>query len=137
MITKLSHSTFYVSDQEKAKQFYVDKLGFEIRTDMTMDGFRWLTVGPRGQQDVNIVLYQAAAGPMMDEETAGHLRALLDRGMMGPGVFDTDDCQAAYDEMLAKGVEFMSPPQQQPYGIEAIFRDGCGNWFSLTQRISM
>jgi catechol 2,3-dioxygenase-like lactoylglutathione lyase family enzyme len=134
MITKLSHSTFYVTDQEKARRFYVDKLGFELRMDMSTDGFRWLAVGPEGQQDMSIVLYLAAPGPMMDEETAGHLRALLEKGMMGPGVFDTDDCKATYDKMLAKGVEFSSPPQQQPYGIEAIFKDGCGNWFSLTQR---
>jgi catechol 2,3-dioxygenase-like lactoylglutathione lyase family enzyme len=134
MISKLSHSTFYVTDQEKAKEFYVDRLGFEIRTDMTVDGFRWLTVGPKSQPELSIVLYQAGPGPMMDKDTATHLHALLRKGMMGPGVFDTEDCKKAYDDLSAKGVEFVSPPQQQPYGVEAIFKDGCGNWFSLTQR---
>ncbi len=134
MITKLSHATVYVLDQEKALRFYTEKLDFEVRTDVTMGDFRWLTVGPKGQPDLEIILYAVKGhGGMMVEETIGHLRAILEKGLMGPGAFDTDDCRAAYEELKSKGVEFVSPPQEQPYGIEAIFKDGCGNWFSLTQ----
>jgi predicted enzyme related to lactoylglutathione lyase len=134
MITKLSHATIYVLDQKKAVEFYTEKLGFEIRIDVSMDGgFRWVTVGPKGQPDIELVLYQAGGG-MLDEETASHLRAVLEQGSMGPGVFRTDDCRATYEQLKAKGVEFVSPPEEQPYGIEAVFRDGCGNQFSLTQR---
>ena len=134
MITKLSQATIYVLDQDQALRFYTEKLGFEVRTDATMGDFRWLTVGPKGQPDLEIILYAVKShGGMMDEETVGHLRAILEKGLMGPGVFEADDCQATYEELKSKGVEFVSPPQEQPYGIEAIFKDGCGNWFSLTQ----
>jgi catechol 2,3-dioxygenase-like lactoylglutathione lyase family enzyme len=134
MITKLSHATIYVLDQDEALRFYTEKLGFEVRTDVKMGDFRWLTVGAKGQPDLEIILYAVKGhGGMMDEETISHLRAILDKGLMGPGAFDTDDCRAAYEELKSKGVEFVSPPQEQPYGIEAIFKDGCGNWFSLTQ----
>jgi catechol 2,3-dioxygenase-like lactoylglutathione lyase family enzyme len=134
MITKLSHATIYVTDQNKALDFYTKTLGFEIRTDFPMDGgFRWLTVGPRGQPDLEIILYSVGAGGMMDESAVHHLKAVLDKGLMGAGVFETDDCQATFEELNRKGVEFVAPPQDRPYGVEAIFKDGCGNWFSLTQ----
>jgi catechol 2,3-dioxygenase-like lactoylglutathione lyase family enzyme len=134
MITKLSHATVYVLDQEKAVDFYTNKLGFEIRTDVSMEGgFRWVTVGPRAQPDVEIVLYAVQPGGAMDAEIVDHLRAVLQKGSMGAAVFEADDCQATYEELRSKGVEFVSPPQEQFYGVEAIFKDGCGNWFSLTQ----
>jgi len=135
MITKLSHTTIYVLDQEQALRFYTEKLGFEVRTDVAMDGgFRWLTVGPKGQPDLEIILYAARHhGGMMDEETVGHLRAILEKGLMGAGVFEADDCRATYEELKRKGVEFLSPPEERPYGIEATFKDNSGNWFSLTQ----
>jgi catechol 2,3-dioxygenase-like lactoylglutathione lyase family enzyme len=134
MITKLSHATIYVTDQNKALDFYTQQLGFEVRTDMVMDGgFRWLTVGPTRQPDLEIILYAVGAGGMMDEAAARHLKAVLDQGLMGAGVFETEDCQATYEALNRKGVEFIAPPQAQPYGVEAIFKDGCGNWFSLTQ----
>ncbi len=135
MIRKLSHATIYVLDQEKALDFYTNKLGFEVRTDAPMEGgFRWITVGPKDQPDLEIVLYGVQHGGMLDEDTVMHLRALLDKGVMGAGVWEADDCRATYEELKAKGVEFVSPPQEQFYGIEAIFKDGCGNWFSMTQR---
>ena len=133
MIQKLSHATIYVLDQEQALDFYTNKLGFEMRMDVTMDnGFRWLTVGPKSQPDLELVLFAVKPG-MFDEAAAGHLRALLEQGALGVGVFDTDDCRATYAELSAKGVDFISPPQEQPYGIEATFRDNSGNVFSLTQ----
>jgi predicted enzyme related to lactoylglutathione lyase len=135
MINKLSHTPLYVTDQNAALEFYTKKLGFEVRTDFPMEGgFRWLTVGPKGQPDIELILYEAKAfGGMMDEGAVSHLRALLDRGLMGAGVFETADCQATYEELKSRGVEFVQPPQERPYGVEALFKDGCGNWFSLTQ----
>ena len=132
MITKLSHATVYVTDQDEALAFYTEKLGFEVRMDANMEGFRWLTVGPKDQPDLEIVLIKPGA-PMFDDEAAGKLAAIQKKGMMGCGVFETSDCEKAYEEMKGKGVEFLSPPQKRPYGTEAVFRDNSGNWFSLTQ----
>jgi catechol 2,3-dioxygenase-like lactoylglutathione lyase family enzyme len=135
MIKKLSHITILVKDQEKAKDFYVGKLGFEVRTDASMEnGFRWLTVGPKDQPDMEIVLVEPKPGPMFDEKTAAQVRQLLDQEKMGGGVFETDDCRATYEELKARGVEFLSEPQEQFYGTEALFKDGVGNWFSMTER---
>lgn len=134
MIKKLSHATIYVNNQDEAYQFYVEKLGFEVRTDFTMEGgFRWLTVGPKTQPEVELVLMEPKAGMMYDEATVNQLRALIEKGVMGAGVFNTDDCQATYEELKARGVEFLSPPTERFYGIEALFKDNSGNWFSLTQ----
>jgi len=134
MIQRLSHASIYVCDQEAARRFYVDKVGFEVRADMTMGGFRWLTVAPKGQQHPEMVLMPIAAGPMMDEETAGLVRRLVGKGVFGVGVLETDDCQATYDELTAKGVQFSGPPAQRPYGLEALMKDDSGNWFSIVQR---
>ncbi len=134
MITRLSHATIYVTDQAKALEFYAKKLGMQVKTDFTMEnGFRWVTVGSKDQPDLELVLYAVGSGDMMDEETVAHLRAVLEKGVMGGGVFEADDCLKTYEQLKSKGVEFVSPPQERPYGIEAIFKDGCGNWFSLTQ----
>ncbi len=133
MITSLSHASIFVHDQDEALRFYTEKLGFEVRTDMTLDGFRWLTVGPQEQKDLEIVLMKPAPGFMFDEETVGMIRALQEKGALGAGVFRTPDCKAAYEQLSARGVEFMSPPQERPYGVEATFRDCSGNWYSLTQ----
>ncbi len=133
MIKKLSHATIYVTNQDEAKKFYTEKLGFEVRTDVTMEGFRWLTVGPKTQPDMEIVLMEPKPGFMFDEVTVKTIRELIQKGAMGAGVFDTEDCKATYEELKSKGVEFLSPPQERPYGVEAIFKDNSGNWFSLTQ----
>lgn len=131
---RLSHATIYVKDQDRAKAFYTEKLGLEVRTDMTLDGFRWLTVGAKdGQKDLEIVLMQPVPSPMFDEETVGLVHQLLEKGALGAGVWSTDDCKKTYEEWKAKGVEFLSEPQERPYGVEAIFKDDSGNWFSLTQ----
>ncbi len=134
MIQRLSHATIYVLDQEAAKQFYVEKLGFDVGTDFTMEGgFRWLTVRAQGQPGVELILMPAAGSPMQDPAVGEKLRELVQAGAMGTGVFETDDCQKTYDELRARGVEFMQPPTDQMYGIEATFKDNSGNWFSLTQ----
>src|SRR5262245_11849450 len=114
---------------------YTEQLGLEVRTDVTMEGgFRWLTVGPPSQPDLQIVLLEPRGGPMLDDDAARQIRALLEKGILGAGVFETDDCRATYDELRQRGVEFVAPPAERFYGIEAIFKDGVGNWFSLTER---
>ncbi|MFD3163503.1 MULTISPECIES: VOC family protein [Herpetosiphon] len=135
MITKLSHATIYVLDHDLAYDFYVNKLGFDVRMDMKLDnGFRWLTVGPKNQPELDIVLFEVKeGGTMMSNEIVAQMRDLLQTGVVGPGVFQTDDCDASYNEFKERGVEFVAPPQDQFYGIEATFKDPFGNIFSLTQ----
>ena len=134
MISKMSHALIFVLNQQTALEFYRDKLGFEVRTDATMDGgYRWLTVGPKDQPDFEIILMEPSPGYMFDEATANQVRELVQRGKLGAGVFDTTDCQATYEELSGKGVEFLSPPSEQPWGIGAVFKDNSGNWFSLSQ----
>ncbi len=134
MILRHSHSTIYVVDQERAKAFYTEKLGLELREDAKLGNFRWLTVAPKAQPDACMVLFPIAAGPLMTEEQADALRTLVEAGVLGGGVLQTDDCRRDYDELRARGVEFRREPKEMPYGIEALFRDDSGNLFSLTQR---
>jgi catechol 2,3-dioxygenase-like lactoylglutathione lyase family enzyme len=134
MITKVSHSTLFVNDQDKAYDFYVNKLGFKVQTDATMEnGFRWLAVTPPDQPDLNITLLSPFTGMNFDEETLQAFKLLLDKGAMGAGVLYTPDCYATYEELKLKGVVFKGAPKEQFYGIEAVIIDGCGNWFSMTQ----
>jgi uncharacterized glyoxalase superfamily protein PhnB len=136
VIQRQSHSTVYVIDQQEALEFYRDTLGFEVNTDMPMgdSGPRWLTVTPEGQPDLELVLAELTPGPMFDAGTAEEMRALVERGAFGIGVFETDDIQGDYERLNSQGVEFVSPPQERFYGTEAIVKDNSGNWFSLTQR---
>jgi catechol 2,3-dioxygenase-like lactoylglutathione lyase family enzyme len=134
MIQRLSHCSVYVLDQDAAKQFYTEKLGFEVRTDARLGSFRWLTVSPKGQANFELVLMALNPGPMMDAETVATLRGLVEKGTFGGGVLETADCRKTYEELKAKGVAFLNEPQERPYGIEAVLRDDSGNWFSLTQR---
>ena len=135
MIRKMSHTSIYVLDQDRAKAFYTEKLGFEVRQDVKMgEGFRWLTLSPKGQADMEIVLMPVRGGAMMGEEQAAKLRSLVEAGVLGAGVFETADCNKTYEELKAKGVEFKQAPAQRPYGLEALFRDDSGNWFSLCER---
>ncbi len=133
MIKKLSHVNVFVLDQDRARDFYTQKLGFEVRTDVTMDGFRWLTVGPVGQPDLNVLLAKPEP-PMFSDEDAAALRGLVAKGAMAGGVIETDDCRKTFDDLKAKGVTFLQEPAERPYGIEALLRDDSGNWFSLTER---
>jgi catechol 2,3-dioxygenase-like lactoylglutathione lyase family enzyme len=141
MIKGISHVSMYVLDQDSAKAFYTQKLGFEVRNDVVMGegfegagaGLRWLTVSPPGQPDVEIILADCAMGH--DPSTADELRALVAKGALGTGVMATDDCQKTYEELSSRGVVFLQEPALRPYGIEAVFRDDSGNWFSMTQRL--
>jgi len=134
MIQKLSHTSVYVLDQERAKAFYTETLGLEVRTDATMGDFRWLTVGPKGQPDLEIALMELKPSPMMSADVIAQMRKLVEAGTLGAGVFETSDIHKTYAELKAKGVVFMQAPEERPYGIEALMRDDSGNWFSLCQR---
>lgn len=132
MIRKMNHVTVFVLDQDRAKRFYTETLGFEVRNDSVLDGFRWLTVGPAEQPDLAILLAHPAP-PMFSDEDAATVRGLVAKGSLGGGVFETDDCRRTFEELSAKGVTFLQEPADRPYGVEALFRDDSGNWFSLTQ----
>ncbi|MBH1934978.1 VOC family protein [Streptomyces sp. AV19] len=135
MIKGIAITTVWVLDQDRAKEFYTEKLGLEVRTDMTLGGdkgMRWLTVGGKGQPDVELAL-MVPGGPAMDPESAEAVRRLLAKGALGAGVLATDDVRRDYETFKAQGVEFLQEPQERPYGTEAIFRDDSGNWFSLTE----
>ena len=134
MISRMSHTAIFVLNQQEALEFYTQKLGFEVRMDATMEGgFRWLTVGPKEQPELEIILFEVKPGPMMDDVAARQFRSLIEQGKMGAGVFQTKDCRKTYEELKAKGVQFLAPPQERFYGVEAIMKDNSGNWFSMTQ----
>ena len=133
---RLSTTQLWVSDQDEALAFYTEKLGFEVRMDMTMaemGDFRWLTVGPAGQPDIAIVLMAIPGPPVMDAETADQVRALTAKGFAGTLFLTTEDCYAAHDELEGRGVEFVEQPEERPYGIDCSFRDPSGNNIRLTQ----
>ena len=134
MIKKMSHASIFVLNQEQALNFYRDKLGFKVHTDAMIGvDFRFLTLTAPDQPDFEIILMEPKAGFLMDAETTAQLRAIIEKGVLGAGAFHTDDCQATYEELKSRGVEFSSGPEARPYGIEAVFKDDSGNWFSLTQ----
>ena len=126
----------WVHDQQEALDFYTKKLGMEVRADVSfpeMGKFRWLTVAPPGQNDVEIVLMPIPGPPVMDEETAEQVRTVMAKGFAGTVFLATDDCQKSYEELKARGVEFTEAPEQRPYGIDSGFRDPSGNSIRLTQ----
>jgi catechol 2,3-dioxygenase-like lactoylglutathione lyase family enzyme len=133
MIQRLSHASVYVLDQERAKAFYTEKLGFEVRRDEPAGPFRWLTVGPKGQPDLELILMGIQPGPLMDEATCETVRQLVGKGVFGCGVFLTADCRKTFEELKGRGVEFVFPPTERHYGIESLFKDDSGNWFSVVQ----
>jgi catechol 2,3-dioxygenase-like lactoylglutathione lyase family enzyme len=133
MITRFTHSTIWVLDQAAAKEFYTGKLGFEVRDEMKTEGFSWLTVGPVDQPDVHLILMEPKR-PAHDPDTEKQVRELIAKGALGGGVFATDDCRKTYEQLSAAGVVFIQEPAERPYGVEAVFRDDSGNWFSLTER---
>ena len=133
---KIATAQLWVHDQDEALAFYTQKLGMEVRTDVTvaeMGNFRWLTVGPAGQPDIAIVLMAIPGPPVMDAETAEEVRHLVAKGFAGTIFLTTEDCRASYDELRGRGVEFVEPPEERPYGIDSGFRDPSGNSFRLTQ----
>jgi predicted enzyme related to lactoylglutathione lyase len=133
---KIASAQLWVHDQDEALEFYTRKLGMEVRSDVTvpeLGNFRWLTVGPAGQDDVTIALMAIPGQPVMDDVTAQQVRDVMAKGFAGAVFLATDDCQAAYEELTSRGVEFVEAPHEAPYGIDASFRDPSGNHFRLTQ----
>ncbi len=136
MLKQLSYVQVWVHDQDEALRFYTEKLGMELREDVTvpeMGNFRWLSVGVPGQDDVAITLMDIPGPPVFEEETRQKIEDLLARGASGGLFFTTDDAQTAYEELKSRGVEFTQEPTEQPYGIDAGFRDPSGNHFRMTQ----
>ena len=134
MITKMSHVLIWVKNQQEALEFYRDKLGFEVDTDAAMGpDFRWLTMRIKDQPGFEIILAEPKAGMLLDEESAAQLRSLIDKGVLGGGVFDADDIYKTYNDLKARGVEFKGPPSEQSWGTATVLKDNSGNWFSLSQ----
>jgi predicted enzyme related to lactoylglutathione lyase len=135
MIT-IANTQVWVHDQDEALAFYTEKLGWEVSVDVTVEelgNFRWLAVSPPGQKGFSLVLMAIPGAPVMDDATGEQVRELMSKGFAGTVFLATDDCQASYEELKARGVEFTEPPEERPYGIDSGFRDPSGNSFRLTQ----
>jgi catechol 2,3-dioxygenase-like lactoylglutathione lyase family enzyme len=135
-VIRIANAQLWVHDQDEALAFYREKLGMEVRADVTvaeMGNFRWLAVGPAGQPDVAIVLMAIPGAPVMDPDTAEQVRGLMAKGFAGTIFLTTDDVQASYEELEGRGVEFVEQPEERPYGIDSAFRDPSGNHIRLTQ----
>ena len=133
---RIANAQLWVHDQDEALAFYTQKLGMEVRSDVTLaelGDFRWLTVAPPGQENIEIVLMAIPGPPVMDEATAQQVRDLVSKGFAGTVFLTTDDCRASYEELKARGVEFTEAPEERPYGIDSGFRDPSGNSIRLTQ----
>ncbi len=132
MITHVSLATVWVTDQDAAKSFYIDKLGFQEGTDVALgDGYRWVTVCHPDHPELHLTLMRP--GPPLDEEDAASFQRMLDKGSLGAVGLSTDDCHKTYGELTAKGVDFIQEPADRPYGVEAILRDNSGNWLVLVE----
>jgi predicted enzyme related to lactoylglutathione lyase len=134
-VIRIANTQFWVHDQDEALRFYTKTLGWEVRFDVTMEAwnFRWLAVGPPGQDGVGLVLMPIPGPPMLEEQDSSALADLVAKGAGGTLFLETDDCKTAYDELSARGVKFSDPPAQKPYGIDTSFRDPSGNNIRLTQ----
>ena len=133
---KLTNAQLWVHDQDEALAFYTDKIGWEVRSDVTvpeMGNFRWLAVGPPAQPDIAVVLMAIPGPPMFEPETTEQIKSLMGKGCAGSIFLTTEDCQASYEELKGRGVEFHEPPEERPYGIDSGFRDPSGNSIRLTQ----
>jgi catechol 2,3-dioxygenase-like lactoylglutathione lyase family enzyme len=136
MLKQLSHVNVWVRDQDEALAFYTEKLGLELREDVTvpeMGNFRWLTVGVPGQEGVSLALLPIPGPPVFDEETRKKIADLMAHGASGGLFFATDDVKGTYEELSKRGVEFQQEPTEQPYGIDAGFRDPSGNSMRMAQ----
>jgi predicted enzyme related to lactoylglutathione lyase len=139
MLKQLTNVQVWVQDQDEALAFYTDKLGLEVRQDVTvpeMGNFRWLSVGVPGQPDVAITLMAVPGPPVFEQETRDQIMALMSKGAAGGLFFNTEDCRASYEELKGRGVEFQQEPTEQPYGIDAGFRDPSGNQMRMVQEVA-
>ena len=136
MLQNLSHTSIWVHDQDEALAFWTQKVGLEVRDDVTvpeLGNFRWVTVGLARQPDVAIALMAVPGPPVFDADTAAQINNLVAKGAAGGLFFATDDCQATYEELRGRGVEFTEEPAKRPYGTEAVCRDNSGNWLVLVE----
>ena len=132
MITNISIVSVFVKDVDESKKFYTDVLGFQEKDDITLgDGYRWCTVVHPNQPELNVSL-SIPGPPHSPELVAAMKRAQEDGTMHGLGL-NVDDCLKTYEELQAKGVEFLQPPSKRPYGTEAVCRDNSGNWLVLVE----
>lgn len=133
MITNVSLQTIWVNDHDESKAFYIDKLGFVEASDVSMgDGYRWVTVSHPDHPELELTLMRP--GPPLDEEDAVAVQRMLDKGSLNAAGLRTENCQETYEELRGLGVEFIQPPSERPYGVEAILRDNSGNWLVLVER---
>jgi predicted enzyme related to lactoylglutathione lyase len=133
---RIANAQLWVHDQDEALAFYTQKLGWEVRSDVTvaeLGDFRWLTVSPAGQEDFAAVLMAIPGAPVMDPGTADQVRELMGKGFAGTVFLTTDDEYSDYEELKSRGVEFTEAPEELPYGIDCGFRDPSGNALRLTQ----
>ena len=133
---QIGSAQLWVHDQDEALEFYTKKVGLETRSDVTvpeLGNFRWLTVGPAGQEDVAVTLMAIPGPPVMDAATADQVRDLMGKGFAGTVFLTTDDAHASYEELKGRGVDFTEPPEERPYGIDMGFRDPSGNSLRLTE----
>jgi predicted enzyme related to lactoylglutathione lyase len=133
---RIAAAQLWCRDQDEALEFYTQKVGMEVKSDATlpeMGNFRWLVVGPRGQDDVGIALMAIPGPPVFEQGTVDAINAVLNKGVAGTVFLSTDDCRASYEELRGRGVEFVEEPEERPYGIDAGFRDPSGNHVRLTQ----
>ncbi len=134
MIKRVANATLYVKDQNEALRFYTEALGFEVRADVTNGDFRWLTVGIKEQPDFELILFALKPDEhFLTEQDVQTISDLLERGKLGSPLLTTDDLWKDYEDMKARGVEFLHPPTENPYSIEAMFKDNSGNTFSFHQ----
>jgi catechol 2,3-dioxygenase-like lactoylglutathione lyase family enzyme len=133
MLTAVTHYSVWVTDQDEAVEFYVGKLGLEVHTDVQLDFMRWLTVSVPGQSQLQIILAPLTP-PIIDPENADRARDLLSKGFMGAFILSTPDCRAAYERLLAAGVEFTQEPVEHPYGIDCVARDPFGNEIRIAEQ---
>ena len=137
MLKQLTTVQVWVHDQDEALAFYTENLGLELREDVTvpeMGNFRWLSVGVPGQDDVAITLMAVPGPPVFDADTREKIMELMAKGAASGLFFSTEDCQATYEELKSRGVEFQQEPTEQPYGIDAGFRDPSGNQMRVAER---
>jgi uncharacterized glyoxalase superfamily protein PhnB len=133
---RIANAQLWVHDQDEALAFYTQKMGWEVRSDVTvpeLGNFRWLAVGPAGQEDFSVVLMAIPGAPVMEPETADQVRDLMGKGFAGTVFLTTEDVRADYEDLKARGVEFTEPPEERPYGIDCGLRDPSGNSMRLTQ----
>jgi catechol 2,3-dioxygenase-like lactoylglutathione lyase family enzyme len=132
MITNISLMSVFVNDIDEAKAFYTEKLGFVLKTDISLPDFRWCTVHHADHPELELQL--ALPGPPLDEEATEAIRRMMAKGTMHGFGIATDDCRKTFQELVAKGVEYIQEPSDRPYGVEAVLRDNSGNWLVLVEQ---